>query len=45
MSRRVAVVRGDRPDAGPRRGGVRKEERWTGFQSGVAPEIQQFIAA
>jgi integrase len=45
MSRRAAIGRGDRPEAGPRRGGVRKEKRWTGFQSRVAPEIRQFIAA
>jgi integrase len=36
---------GDRPEAGRRRGGVRKEERWPGFRSGLASEIVAFIAA
>ena len=31
--------------AGARQGGVRKDERWSGFRSGLAPEILLFIAA
>jgi integrase len=45
MSRRPTIGGGDRPEAGPRRGGVRKEKRWSGFRSRVADEIRQFIAA
>jgi integrase len=45
MRRPVVVGPGDRPEAGRRRGGVRKEERWTGFRSELASEIVAFIAA
>jgi len=45
VTRQIVVRTGDRPEAGPRRGGVRKEERWAGFRSGLASEIMSFIVA
>ena len=45
MSRRAVDSKLRRLEAGARRGGVRKEQRWTGFRSQLGPDIRQFIGA